>query len=101
VTREETDVLLTAGKYAAAVTAITAMLVLSVKLFVTPMIAEERIARQKMDDRIAMHLVLMTRDRLDMLDIVMTAPGQDRERKLTIVRQKWAQEEELLRQEGQ
>ena len=60
---------------------------------ITAAIAAERLARERADDRIVDHLASISRDRLDLVDVMMTAPGKDRDRKLSLIREKWAAEE--------
>lgn len=69
-------------------------------LATAPMVSEfreslrkESEARQSANRAIAERLMSLSRDRLDLVDVMMTAPGRDRDRKLSLIREKWAAEE--------
>jgi len=62
-------------------------------------IHSESEARKRGDEAIVLQLKMIGRDRLDLIDVMMTAPGKDRDRKLSMIREKWAQDDKLTRRE--
>ena len=90
---QQRDWLIVAGKYAIAMTAIAALMGTVIVLTVAPMIAQERDARIKGDERIALRMLLQGRDRLDLIDYLTVPEGEARDRKLAAIREKWAREE--------
>jgi hypothetical protein len=97
MTERGRDWLLEAGKYAMAMAAVAAVVAAAISLAVRPMIADERIAREKAQDRITSRMVLMQRDAFDIIDIVMTKSEDDRTRKVALLREKWAADDARLR----
>lgn len=96
MTQSEKDWLLTAGKYAVALAAIAATVGGVVSLTVRPMLVEERRARESADDRIIEQLLLVTRDRLDIFEMMRTPVGPEWERKYQIIRDRWLQDDQRL-----
>jgi len=87
---EKADWMLVAGRYAVAMSAVAAVVASAIVLAVRPMLAEERAAREKADHQIATQLLILSRDRFDLIDVLMTKADADRERKLQLIRDKWA-----------
>ena len=91
------DWMLQAGRYAGALVVLASVVAGAISLAVGPMLAEERHAREKADDRIATQMLLLSRDRFDLIDVMMTKAEDERTRKLGLIRDKWAADEARAR----
>jgi hypothetical protein len=58
-------------------------------------IRAESAARKLNDERLVGQLRLMSRDRLDLVDVMMTPPGKGRDLKLSLIREKWAGDDKV------
>lgn len=97
MTERQKDWLIRAGGYASAIVVVAGVVgwiwITAFGIAVAPLSAEikaERVAREKADDRIANQFVSLSRDRLDLIDLMLTTSPVDRERKLRLIHEKWA-----------